>query len=183
MSSDYPAFAFRVDEDTRSWALFRQTKTQERPVVVRTRERTFWFGQDREESNGTREPVRNDFLDAVAALFFRGPAGQDWTLDPIFDALEWYESECIDDLREIRNETSSARSPPEINDKLREQGYDVPENPRAMPSEAWDLVTAARSHFALTDSRAFKAGDTSTRDHDRGDHPDDGSLLDFSNSE
>ncbi|APX98529.1 hypothetical protein [Natronorubrum daqingense] len=169
MSDSYPEFAFRVDEDTESWALYRQTETQERPVAVRTRDRPFWFGQDREDGNGTREPVSDDFLDAVAALFLRGPAGRDWTLEPIFDALEWYESECIDDLRELRTETMASRRP----------GADG----RSMPSEAWDLVTAARSHFTLTESRAFKAADPDTNDHDRGDHPDDASLAEFSSVE
>ncbi|APX00186.1 hypothetical protein CHINAEXTREME_20450 (plasmid) [Halobiforma lacisalsi AJ5] len=160
-----PEFAFRVDDDTESWALYRQTATQERPIAVRTRDRTLWFGLDREDGNGDREPVRDDFLDAVGALFLRGPAGRDWTLTPIFDALTWYESECIEELRELRNETMASRSP------------DV--DGRSMPSEAWDLVEAARSHFTLSDSRAYKPGDRSTKDHERGEHPDDSSLGDF----
>lgn len=137
-----PAFAFRINEDARAWALYRQTDTQERPVAARTRDTTVWFTLDREDGNGDREPVSEDFLDAVGALFLRGPAGRDWTLEPIFEALEWYESECIDELRELRNEAMTSRAP--------DAGG------RSMPSEAWDLVDAGRSHFTLSDSRAFK---------------------------
>lgn len=144
--------------------LYRQTETQERPLAVRTRERTFWFGLDREEGTGTREPVRDEFLDAVGALFLRGPAGRNWTLDPIFDALTWYEEECIEELRELRNDAMDGRDP----------NTDA----RSMPSEAWELVTAARSHFTLSDSRAFKFGEGDS-DHDRGDHPDDTALDQF----
>ncbi|WP_436346836.1 hypothetical protein [Natronorubrum sp. FCH18a] len=160
-----PDFAFRVDEDARSWALYRQTETQERPVAANTREETFWFALDREGGNGGRDPVRADFLDAVGALFLRAPAGSDWTLEPIFEALTWYESECIEELRELRNEAMMSRAPDE--------------DGRSMPSEAWDLVSAGRSAFTLTDSRAFKACDPATRDHDRGEHPDETALADF----
>lgn len=158
-------FAFRVDGDARAWVLYRQTDTQERPVAARTREEAFWFALDRENGTGEREPVRADFLDAVGALFLRGPAGQDWTLEPVFEALTWYESECIDELRELRNEAMTSRAPDD--------------DGRSMPSEAWDLVDAGRSHFTLTGSRAFKPGDSSTKTHDRGDHPDDTALGDF----
>lgn len=158
-----PDFAFRVDEDARAWALYRQTETQERPVAVRTRDETFWFALDREDGTGDREPVRDDFLDAVGALFLRGPAGRDWTLEPIFEALTWYESECIDQLRALRNDAMTSRSPDA--------------DGRSMPSEVWDLVDVGRSHFALTDSRAFKPGEG--RSHDRGPHPNDTALADF----
>ncbi|ELY68931.1 hypothetical protein [Natrinema versiforme] len=160
-----PAFAFRIDEDARSWALYRQTETQERPVAACTRDETLWFALDREDGTGDREPVREDFLDAVGAAFLRGSAGRDWTLEPIFEALTWYESECLDELRELRNEAMSSRRPDA--------------DGRSMPSEAWDLVSKARSHFTQTDSRAFKAADPSTKDHDRGDHPDETALGEF----
>ncbi|OLZ39079.1 hypothetical protein A6E15_19135 [Natrinema saccharevitans] len=159
-----PAFAFRVDEDARSWALYRQTNTQERPVTARTRARTLWFGLDREEGNGKREPVRDDFLDAVGAAFLRGPQGRDWTLEPIFEALTWYEQECIDELRELRNEAMTNRRPDA--------------DGRSMPDEAWDLVSVARSHFTLSDSRAFKPGEGGSHDR-RGEHPDDTGLDQF----
>lgn len=158
-----PEFAFRIDEDSRSWVLYRQTATQERPIAACTRERTLWFGQDRETQNGDREPVSEDFLDAVGALFLRGPAGRDWTLEPIFEALEWYESACIDELRELRNEAMLNREPDA--------------DGRSMPSEVWDLVETGRSHFTLSDSRAFKPGEVGS--HDRGAHPADSTLEGF----
>ncbi|OAQ51102.1 hypothetical protein HTG_19175 [Natrinema mahii] len=77
-------------KDTCSWALYRWTDTQERPVAARIHDRTLWFGPDHEEGNGGCEPVRDDRLDAVGAAFLRGPAGRDWTLEPGFEGLTWY---------------------------------------------------------------------------------------------
>lgn len=173
-------FAFRVDADAEAWALYRQTRTQQRVVAARTGERVFWVGQDREDRAETvgLEPVSDEFLDAVAATFLRGPAGRDWELQPIFDALAWYEAECIEDLRAVRNETQHARMHSDTRERMREKGHDVPESPRAMPSEAWDLVKQARSQFKLTESWAYKPGDTSTKGRPDGEkHPDEASLT------
>lgn len=158
-----PDFAFRTDEDARSWALYRQTETQERPVAACTRDETLWFALDRADGNVDREPVRGAFLDAVGLAFYRGPSLEEWVTEPVFEELTWYESECLDELRELRNEAMSSRRPDA--------------DGRSMPSEAWDLVSKARSHFTLTDSRAFRLGEGESRE--RGERPDETALADF----
>lgn len=158
---DYPRYAFRVEDGSDAWALYRQTKTQERPIAARTDSRPFWFSLDRDDGNGDREPVRQEFLDAVAVVFMRAPGpSPEWDFGPIFDALTDYEQAAIDDLRNLRGEQSSARVPAEERDEL------VPhENPRSIPDDVWGLIQHARFEFTLSESLATK-GDVSAKDRD-----------------
>lgn len=181
--TNYPRFAFHVDEDSETWELYRQMKT-EQYVIARKPESNMepgafvWQEKDDAEVkdvDDSLDTVREDFLDAVAALFLRGPGGRDWDFGPIFDALNWYEDEAIEDLRDLRNDAGTARIPREE----REANPDLPDDPREMPSGAWDLVGEARQQFTLTGSRAFKPGENSSaKDRDE-PHPEEMDLADF----
>lgn len=159
--SDFPQFAFHVDEDDETWWLYRQMKTEQYAVASKPAPDLdpgdfYWQEKadaDVEDRNDHGlQPVREEFLDAVAATFLRAPAGIGWELEPVYEPLTWYEDETIEDLRSLRNETQEARMVESARQEL-DSPYD---NPREMPSGAWDLVKKARRQFTLSDSRAFK---------------------------
>lgn len=178
--TDYPQFAFDVDEENRTWRLLRQMKTEQYAIARKPTEETepgefIWQSKEQADVEDRDDdglvPVRDEFLDAVGALFLRGPGGRDWELSPIFDALEWYEDEVADDLRSLRYETQRGRAPEEFDEADGE--------PRTMASGAWDLVKQARSEFTLTGSLAYKPGEQKSAKERDEPHENESTLGDF----
>jgi hypothetical protein len=189
--SKYPRFAFDADENVGTWRLYRQMKTEQYAIARKDAvdlEPGSFVWQDKDAADVERrddetaadpDEVRDVFLDAVGVLFLRAPAGRNWEFGPIFDALNWYESEAIDDLRALRNDMGVSRMSVDARERMRKMGHDIPDNPREMTKEAWELVEQARSHFTLSGSLAFKPGESSGPADPERRHPDESSLDAF----
>lgn len=204
----YPAYFWEIDESegVRSWRLFRETKTQKRILRANVEvldyeafedddaetnivQYGFWNSLDSEQAFGERRELSDEFVDAVAGLFIEGPGGRDWNLDPLFEGLEWYEEQFIEDLRYLRNTMNVGNPLPE--ERMRELYDDDPERLEEaldrreeivekygeeypeFPDEVNEFIEHCESSFTLTDSAAYKDGKGNPR------HPNPGEKADL----
>jgi hypothetical protein len=209
-SKSYPAYFWEINEEwedgVRSWRLFRETKTQKRIIranvevlsydkfeddeaVTNIAQYGFWNSVDPEQSFGERRDLRKEFVDAVAGLFIKAVAARDWNIDPLFEDLEWYEEQFVEDLRYLRNAANLGN--PLSEEELREMYEDDPEflekrlerraetvekygeKPPEIPDEVNEFIKHCRSAFKLTESAAYKP------EEDGGHHPNPGEETDL----